>query len=135
MLRITEDEYAALIKRQEALKKPSKYNNKKVMVDGYTFDSKKEAARYTQLRIMERAGVIHCLRRQVPIELAPSVVLDGRKKPALRFVCDFVYFKCDDLTQTWEDVKSPATKSLPVYRIKKHLMKSVHNIDVVEVLI
>ena len=50
----------------------SKYGAKKVTVDGITFDSKKEANRWCELRLMERAGVITGLERQVKFVLIPS---------------------------------------------------------------
>lgn len=110
--------------------KSSKYKSKKVALDGITFDSKKEAARWYQLKIMEKAGVISELQRQVMFELQPAVILDGRKKPALRYCCDFAYV--ENGKQVIEDVKSAATKKLPAYRQKRHLMKSVLNLDIKE---
>ena len=53
-----------------------KYRNEKTVVAGLTFDSKAEARRYGELQLLERAGRISDLRRQVPIELAPSVTRD-----------------------------------------------------------
>lgn len=98
-----------------------------------------------QLILMLRKGEIENLRREVPFVLAPAVVLDGMKKPALRYIADYVYLKriyqpkADGATystfktqQIVEDVKSPATRKNAVYRIKKHLMKSVHGIDILE---
>lgn len=112
--------------------KGSKYRSEKVVVDGETFDSKKEFSRWTQLKIMERAGVIHDLKRQVAFELQPAVKLDGerRKKPAMRYFADFVYIQ--DGERVVEDVKSEATRRLPAYRTKKHLMATVHSINIRE---
>ena len=50
----------------------SKYHNKKVMIDGIKFDSKKEANRYQELKLMQRAGIISDLQRQVKYVLIPS---------------------------------------------------------------
>jgi hypothetical protein len=108
----------------------SKYRNQKVTVDGFTFDSQKEARRYADLLALQRAGKISNLELQVPFVLAPSVVLDGRKKPALRYVADFAYD--EEGKRVVEDVKSAATRKLPVYRIKAHLMLSVHGIAIKE---
>jgi hypothetical protein len=58
------------------------------------------------------------------------VVLDGKTKPAVRYIADFVYIR--DGRQVVEDAKSPHLRKDPVYRLKKHLMKSVHGIDIVE---
>lgn len=105
----------------------SKYGARKAVVDGITFDSQAEARRWSSLRLLERAGKIRDLRRQVPYELAPGVLLAGakRKKPAIRFIADFVYQS--GAATIVEDVKGVV---LPVFRMKLHLMKTVHNIDV-----
>lgn len=47
----------------------TKYNNKKITVDGQIFDSKKEANRYKELRLLEKAGEIKDLRTQVKFKL------------------------------------------------------------------
>lgn len=108
----------------------AKYRNTKVEVDGQKFDSKKEAARWQKLQLLEAAGHIQDLRRQVAFELAPAVVLDGRKKPALRYFADLVYM--EDGLLVVEDVKSEITRKNPVHRIKKHLMATVHKIFIKE---
>lgn len=112
----------------ESLSKRNKFNNVKTEIDGITFDSKAEAARYYELKLLQRAGMIADLRLQVPFVLAPAVKLDERTKPALRYYADFVYFR--DGKQIVEDVKGQRTQ---VYKIKQHLMKSVHGIDIVEI--
>jgi hypothetical protein len=109
----------------------SKYRSIKTVIDGITFDSKKEAARWQELKLAERAGLIAELVRQVPFVLAPSVMIDGRKKPELRWFADFIYTDLAGYTVV-EDCKSPPTRKTKDYRIKKHLMKSVHNIDILE---
>ncbi|RYY79950.1 MAG: DUF1064 domain-containing protein [Moraxellaceae bacterium] len=111
--------------------KPSKYKNQKIEIDGHTFDSKKEGKHYQGLKLLERTGQIQDLQLQVVFVLVDSVVLDGRKKPAMRYIADFVYFK--DGLKIVEDVKSKATRRLPAYRQKKHLMASVHGIEIREV--
>ena len=58
-------------------------------------------------------------------------MLDGKAKPAVRYVADFVYQ--EQGAQVVEDVKSVVTRKHPVYRLKKHLMKHVHGIEVREV--
>jgi hypothetical protein len=110
--------------------KASKYGNKKVTVDGVVFHSKREANRWQQLLMMEKAGKIADLQRQVPFVLAPAVVIDGRKKPPLKYVSDFSYMK--NGKQVVEDTKSNATRRLAAYRIKKHLMMSVLGIEIVD---
>jgi hypothetical protein len=93
--------------------------------NGYA--SKAEARRAEELKLMERSGRITELREQVAYVLAPSVVIQGRKRPPLRYLADFVYVE-DGETIT-EDVKGRITDG---YRIKRHLMKSVHGIDIKE---
>lgn len=112
---------------------PAKYRNEKVEVAGIKHDSMKEARRWGELRLLERAGDITELRRQVSFELAPAVHLAGekRKKPALRYVADFTYMRAGQLVV--EDAKSAPTRKLPAYRIKRHLMKTVLNLDIMEV--
>ena len=131
--KVTTSDHAAVIASYSAPKvpKPSKYKNKKVVVDGITFDSSKEANRYVYLKLSEGDGVISALMLQPVFELAPAVTLDGRKKPALRYIGDFRYYK--NGVCIVEDVKSKHTSTLPVYRIKKHLLKHLFNIDITEV--
>lgn len=108
----------------------SKYGAKKVQIDGITFASKAEAKRYTELKILERAGHISNLELQPKFELAPAVKYTGaaRAKPALRYVADFRYV--DHLGNTIvEDVKGFKTDA---YQIKRHLMLAIHGIEVVE---
>ena len=104
-----------------------KYGNKKTNVDGIVFGSQREAKRYLDLTLLVRSGHISNLKTQVRFELAPSVMLGGRKKPALRYVADFVYSNNAKETIV-EDVKGVVT---PLFRVKQHLMKSVHNIEVI----
>jgi len=114
-------------------KKPRKYRNEKTVIDGITFDSKREAGRYHELKSLASRKLIEDLQHQVPFELAPAVKFssEGRKKPALRYVADFAYWL--DGKFVVEDVKSPATAKAAAYRIKRHLMLSVHGIEVKDV--
>jgi hypothetical protein len=108
----------------------SKFGNKKVLVDGIWFDSKKEAKRYQDLKLLQAAKLIRNLMLQQVFDLAHSVVIQGRKRPPLRYKADFTYF--DDRQQgafVVEDCKGFKTEG---YKIKRHLMKSVHGIDILE---
>lgn len=111
----------------------SKYNAVKLEKDGMIFDSKKEYGRYIELTAQMQRGEIQDLRCQVKFELAPKVKIVGEKraKPALRYFADFTYLKDGKLIV--EDVKSAATRKLASFRNKKHLMKTVHGIDVREI--
>lgn len=121
----------------------TKYKNKKVTVNGITFDSHKEARRYGELRLLERSGAITNLARQVEYELIPvqkqtteytdkkgktrhkTVVLER----AVKYIADFVYFnKNGDIVV--EDAKGVRTKE---YVIKRKLMLYMYGIKVSEV--
>lgn len=112
--------------------KPAKYRNKKVTVDGVTFDSAGEQKRYAELLKLEQGGHISHLTLGMYFVLAPACDIgEARKKPALRYKADFCYCE-DDGTVVVEDFKSAITKKHPVYRIKKHLMATVHGIIIRE---
>ena len=101
----------------------SKYYN--VKIDGYA--SKKEARRAGELKLLLFAGKISELIEQVPFELAPSVVVQGRKRPPMKYIADFVYV--ENGKRIVEDSKGMRT---PVYNLKRHLMMLVHNIEIRE---
>lgn len=103
----------------------AKYGNTKVNVDGMPFDSKREAARWRELRLLERAGEISDLRRQVRYELVPK--LPGERP--VDYIADFVY-RDKDGNDVVEDVKGVRT---PVYVIKRKLMLWRHGIRIREV--
>ena len=113
--------------------KSNKFNAQKIEKDGMKFDSQKEFKRYIELTAMQQRGEIQDLRCQVKFELAPKVKIVGEKraKPALRYFADFTYLSNGVLIV--EDVKSVVTRKLASFRNKKHLMKSVHDIDIKEV--
>ncbi|BCF96611.1 hypothetical protein PPGU19_011800 [Paraburkholderia sp. PGU19] len=108
-------------------KKPSKYRNEKCESGGIKFDSKREMMRWHDLVQMQARGEISELELQVPFVLAPAVVINGRKRPALRYVADFVYER--DGKQVIEDVKGKITEG---YRVKRHLM-AARGLTIVEV--
>lgn len=108
--------------------KRSKYGNKKCESGGIKFDSQREMMRWHDLVRMQERGEIFDLERQVPFVLAPAVVINGRKKPELRYVADFVY-ETKDGARVIEDVKGAVTA---VYAIKRHLM-AVRGLEITEV--
>lgn len=107
----------------------SKYGNRKVIRDGMTFDSAKEARRWSELSLLERAGAIQNLQRQVKYELIPSQRIAGKVvERACTYIADFVY---EENGQTVvEDTKGYKT---PEYIIKRKLMLWVHGIRIREV--
>lgn len=108
-------------------KKASKYRNQACEHDGIKFDSRRERDRWIELSRQLAAGEISELERQVVFVLADAVVIDGRKKPALRYVADFVYERAGKTVI--EDVKGMVTRE---YRIKRHLM-AVRGLQIVEI--
>ena len=109
----------------------SKYGNKKTEIDGITFDSKKEANRYADLKICERCGIIKNLQRQVKYTLIRGQRWrsDGKKHRDTIYIADFVYEDMDGNIIV-EDVKGFRTDA---YRIKRELMKMLYDIEVQEV--
>jgi len=99
-----------------------KYGNKKTEVDGFKFDSKAEAARWSLLKVLSEIGVISELQRQVPYQIA----INGVK--VCKYVADFVYTEKGQ--RVVEDVKGFRTAE---YRLKKKLMLAVHQIEIQEV--
>ena len=103
----------------------NKYHNKKVTVDGITFDSIKEASRYQELMMLERAGEISGLFRQVKIELIPKT----SKFRAVTYIADFTYIDRSTGQRVYEDVKGMKTE---VYKLKKKLLYWRHGIEILE---
>jgi hypothetical protein len=103
--------------------KGSKYNNKKTIINGITFDSKKEADRYAFLTRRATIGEVVDIHLQVPFVFA----LEGKKM--FTYKADFVYF--DKLANELivEDVKGFRT---PIYKLKKKLIESQHKIKITE---
>lgn len=120
----------------------SKYKAKKVEVDGIKFDSKREARRYEELLILEQAGEIKDLKRQVKYILIPAQrepdsvgARGGRIKGKLierecAYVADFVYTDTATGELIVEDVKGMRTSE---YIVKRKLMLWVNNIRIKEV--
>ena len=121
-----------------------KYNNRKIVVDGIKFDSKKEAKRYQELKTLERAGHITDLKRQVKYVLIPAqyepsdeVYVKGKDKGKQKkgrlierecaYYADFVYQHNGEIFV--EDTKGVRT---PEYIIKRKLMLYVYGIEVRE---
>lgn len=107
----------------------SKYHSKKITRDGMTFDSVKEYKRFKELALLERAGKVSDLQRQVKFELLPSQRINGKVvERACTYIADFVYFQ--DGQKVVEDTKGFKTKD---YIIKRKLMLHVHGIRIKEV--
>lgn len=104
----------------------NKYNARKTVIGGETFDSKKEADRWLILRDRERKGEIQDLTRQIRMPLE----IDGVR--VCVYVCDFKYFEKDQRPfgkWIYEDAKGMRT---PVYLLKKKLVKALLKIEILE---
>lgn len=102
-------------------KKKCKYGNKKTETNGIKFDSKKEARRYMELRQLETMGKISDLKLQHTFTLQEAFTTEsGERIQAIKYIADFTYM--EDGKFVVEDVKSPATRNNPVYRMKNKMM-------------
>lgn len=118
----------------------NKYKNKKVEVDGIVFDSKKEAKRYQELLLLEKAGAIQNLQMQVRYVLIPTQrepdtigarggIHKGKViEKECAYVADFIYLENGKMVV--EDTKGMRTKD---YVIKRKLMLYIHGIRIKEV--
>ena len=69
----------------------NKYRNKKVIVDGEEFDSKKEGKRYKELKLLERAGEISNLELQPKFLLQDTFKKNGKTYKKIQYIADFMY--------------------------------------------
>jgi hypothetical protein len=100
----------------------SKYRNKPTEVDGIRFASKREAGRYQELRLLERAKAIQGLQLQVryPLKINDQLICT--------YIADFTYLEngCQLIV---EDSKGHLTRE---YKIKKKMMKALYQIEIRE---
>lgn len=124
---MTREEYFALVGKR----KISKYRANPLTVDGIKFDSQKEATRWQELKILEKAGKIKGLKRQVKYSLLPDQRDENGKiiERAVNYIADFVYIEKDG-SIVCEDTKGYKTKE---YIIKRKLMLYMHGIRIKEV--
>lgn len=130
----------------------NKYGSKKVEVDGIMFDSKKESRRYQELLLLEKAGEIQNLQRQVKYILIPEqreftneIYTKGRKKGCFKpgkllerecaYIADFVYFKKDGkmVVEDTKGYKNPSSAGYAKFVIKRKLMLHEYGIRISEV--
>lgn len=105
--------------------KINKYHNKKVYAYGRNWDSKKELARYEELRLLEKANVISDLEIQPKFLLIDTIRYNGKTYPKTYYIADFKYIQ--DGQKIVEDVKSEATRKDKVYRLKIKLFLSEYS--------
>lgn len=95
-----------------------KYNNKKTMLDGIKFDSKREASRYCELLILQKAGEIKDLKLQPKFTLQMKFRYKEKTYRAISYIADFQYTEVKTGLNVVEDVKGMRT---PVFNIKEKL--------------
>lgn len=120
----------------------NKYGNRKITVDGEVFDSRKEARRFCDLALLEKAGQIADLKRQVKFVLIPAQREPDRVGPRggkvkgkllekeVSYYADFVYLDLQTGEMVVEDTKGMKTKD---YIIKRKLMLYILGIRIKEV--
>jgi hypothetical protein len=117
-------------KRRWSRRRP-KFNAASTVVDGIRFDSRREAMRWLDLKLLERANQLQGLTRQVrlPIEIGGQPVRirsagypNGRR---VVYVADFQYFVGAE--RVIEDVKGMDT---PVSRLKRALVEAIYNVTI-----
>ncbi len=100
----------------------NKYRNIPTTIDGVTFASKKEARRYQELKLMQKANAI------TELTLQPVFPIEVNGQKICKYLADFQYRENGELVV--EDAKGVLT---PAYRLKKKLVKALHGIEVKEV--
>ena len=120
----------------------SKYSNRKTEINGIVFDSAKEARRWQELKLLERAGKIAQLQRQQKFVLIPAQrekdAVGKRGQPVkgklleseCAYYADFCYFDVERMAYIVEDVKGVRT---PAYVIKRKLMLDRYGIQIREI--
>lgn len=98
-----------------------KYHAQPTEVDGEKFPSKGEAGRWQELKLLEAAGAIKGLKRQIPFPLVVNGVKIGS------YIADFEYDEGGE--RVVEDYKGVRT---PVYNLKKKLVRALYGIEIFE---
>ena len=109
------------------MRRSGKYNAKRTTVEGITFHSAKEARRYQELRLLEKAGEIVDLGRQ-PSFLLHALGATMRDQNIGTYLADFQYFDENSKAWVYEDVKGYDT---PLSKWKRKHVKAQYGIDVV----
>lgn len=130
------------------MQKNSKYYSKKIKIGDLIFDSKKEAERFQQLSLLQRAGKIKNLQRQVPFVLIPAQYEEVKTytpkqhkekiekklvERKVKYIADFVYMDANGELVV-EDVKGyKRSTAYAEYAIKRKLMLFIHGLKIVEI--
>lgn len=118
----------------------SKYRNKKIKADGYTFDSEKEYLRYYELKLLEKAGNITDLKIKERFELVPKT---PRFKNSIYYESDFTYtdennnFIIEDVKPDFSNLKSEKaykkTNAYYIFKIKKRWLYERYGYIITEI--
>lgn len=103
-----------------------KYRNKKTIIDGITFDSKAEAKRYKELKLMEQAGLIKSLALQPKFLLQDNFKYNGKTYRKIEYIADFSYTDVTTNKVIIEDVKGIETD---VFKLKLKLFLKLYGND------
>lgn len=123
----------------QEVKKRSKYGNRKAVRDGIKFDSEREAARFSELKVLQAMGKIRNLRLQANFTLVEGyTTIEGERIKPMVYKADFTYERVTEPdrngTVYWlrevEDAKGTKTKD---YLLKKKLMQDKYGITIREV--
>lgn len=98
----------------------NKYRNKKTELDGIVFDSALEAKKWQELKLLERAGEITGLQRQVKYDLCVNAT------KICSYVADFVYTTRDGVFVVYDS----KGMILPEFRLKAKLFKAIYGFDI-----
>ena len=122
--------------KQQQARKENKYHARKVVAQGQVFDSEKEYARYLELKLLEKAGDISQLERQVKYDLIPKQMDEEGKmieRPTV-YVADFQYRDNNTGEFIVEDVKGYRRgQAYAVFSLKRKLLLWLYGIRIREV--
>lgn len=119
-LRVSAKQFREMVGTKK--EKTNKYNAQKIESDGIEFDSKFEAQKWQELKMLERIGVIKDLQRQVRFILQDSYINNkGEKVRPISYIADFCYFDTKKKQNIVMDTKGLETE---VFRIKKKLFEN-----------
>ena len=107
----------------------SKYNNRKVVIDGHKFDSRHEAEVYLYLKQQEIEGKITQLSLQVPFILQDKYKINGKTVRGIKYIADFTFTNSNGQMEVW-DAKGLRTEC---YKLKKKLFEYRYGIEIKEV--
>lgn len=109
----------------------NKYHNNKTEIDGIVFDSRLEANRYKELKLLERAGTIKDLELQPTFELIPAFKKDKRTFRKTTYKADFKYFDKEKNKTIVEDTKGFLTD---IYKLKRKLFEYTYkDLQIIEI--